>query len=119
MRKTGNKVQVCYRQNYSDVLVSGLGFQFIYRDPERGGYDAETNKFKDEFELNIVEKGYYKNKMLHGFGSKVFKNTNVYQGFFQNNVFNGWGCLKNKQKGSWVYGNFDRGEMVDIIDFSN
>lgn len=44
--------------------------------------------------------------MLNGYGTKVFKNNNFYEGFFYNDLFHGWGSLRNKQKGTWVYGNF-------------
>lgn len=53
----------------------------------------------------------YKDNMLDGYGQKVFKNNNLYEGFFTGNVFNGEGCLKNTHKGSWVYGIFSNGEM--------
>lgn len=50
---------------------------------------------------------------------RIFKNNNVYEGYFSNNVFHGEGCLLNVQKNSWVYGVFENGEMKDIVDFNN
>lgn len=106
-------------ENSQERLSQGLGFEFIYRAPENGGYDPETNRFKDDFELKMVEKGLYVNNMLDGYGLRIFKNNNVYEGYFQQNVFDGEGCLRNLQKGTWVYGVFENGEMKDILDFSN
>ena len=93
-------------ENSHERLSQGLGLEFIYRAPENGGYDPETNRFKDDFELKMVEKGLYVNNMLDGYGLRIFKNNNVYEGYFQQNVFDGEGCLRNLQKGTWVYGVF-------------
>jgi hypothetical protein len=57
--------------------------------------------------------------MLDGYGMRIFKNNNVYEGYFTQNVFHGEGCLRNLQKGTWVYGVFENGEMKNILDFSN
>lgn len=49
VRKIGNKVQVHYMENSQEKLAQGLGFEFVFRAPENGGYNPETNVFKDEF----------------------------------------------------------------------
>lgn len=66
-----------------------------------------------------MEKGLYKDGIIDGYGLRIFKNNNVYEGYFRHNVFHGEGALKNNQKGNWVYGIFENGEMVDVLDFSN
>ena len=52
--KKGNKAEIFYTINPSLPLASGLGFIFIFRSPQHGGYDPETNKYGDEFELSLV-----------------------------------------------------------------
>jgi hypothetical protein len=69
--------------------------------------------------LYFIEKGIYKYNKLDGYGQRVFKNTNQYEGYFKKDVFHGEGTLKNHQKGNWVSGIFENGEMIDILDFSN
>jgi len=51
----------------------------------------------------------YKDGVLDGYGLRIFKNFNVYEGYFRQNVFHGEGTLKNNQKGNWVYGIFENG----------
>lgn len=36
-------------ENSQEKLAQGLGFEFVFRAPENGGYNPETNVFKDEF----------------------------------------------------------------------
>lgn len=57
--------------------------------------------------------------MLQGYGLRIFKNNNLYEGYFKQNLFHGEGILKNTHIGSWVYGVFERGEMIDVLEFSN
>lgn len=44
-------------------------------------------------------------------GQKWFKNGNLYIGDFKDNIFEGRGVLKNKEKNNWVHGCFSKGNM--------
>ena len=57
----------------------------------------------------MVEKGEYKNGLLDGYGSRVFKNNNFYEGYFSLNLFQGEGVLEDSEKGNWIYGLFQKG----------
>lgn len=59
--------------------------------------------------MKVIEKGIYKDNLLEGYGLRIFKNNNIYEGYFHRNVFHGEGALKNTQKGTWVYGIFANG----------
>lgn len=52
-------------------------------------------------------------------GEKWFKNGNEYIGDFKADVFEGRGLLKNTLKNNWVYGSFQSGNLVDMIDYNN
>lgn len=54
----------------------------------------------------MVERGYYINGQLNGFGEKIFKNGNSYIGQFKCDTFEGSGILKNNLKKNWVSGHF-------------
>ena len=88
-----------------------MGLQFIFRGTQ-GGYNPDTHRQEDEFELKVVERGYYMNTQLSGMGQKVFKNGNLYIGEFKNGIFEGNGILKNNEKKNWVSGYFKDGNLV-------
>lgn len=75
-QKYGNKVVVGFEKN---GFLNGLGFQFVFRG-SHGGYNPDTHRQEDDFELKVVERGYYMNTQLNGMGEKVFKNGNFYIG---------------------------------------
>lgn len=100
-------------------MISGLGFSFVFRAPDKGGYNPEIDKYGDEFELKFVEKGEYKHCLLEGYGQKVFKNNNLYEGYFKANCFGGEGVLLDPHQGSWAHGCFAEGELKDMLDYSN
>jgi len=62
--KHGNKVIVGFEKN---GFINGLGFQFIIRGGQ-GGYNPDTLRQEDEFELRMAERGYFINTQLNGMG---------------------------------------------------
>lgn len=75
-QKQGNRIIVGFEKN---GFINGLGFNFIFRG-SHGGYNPDTHRNEDEFELKLVERGYYINTQLNGMGWKMFKNGNLYVG---------------------------------------
>ena len=67
-------------------FINGLGFQFVFRS-SKGGYNPDTHRNEDDFELRVIERGYYINTQLNGMGFKIFKNGNLYIGEFKNGLF--------------------------------
>ena len=59
--------------------------------------------------MKFLEKGYYLNNSINGFGERMFKNGNLYVGGFLNDKFDDYGILKNVKRGNWVYGKFEKG----------
>lgn len=59
------------------------------------------------------------NSHLNGFGDKLFKNGNLYVGEFKAGVFDGNGVLKNSSKKNWVFGIFEKGNMIDLLEYNN
>lgn len=99
-------------------FINGLAFTLIFRG-SHGGYNPDTHRNEDEFELRVVERGYMVNSHLNGFGDKLFKNGNLYIGEFKAGVFDGNGVLKNSSKKNWVFGFFEKGNMVDLLEYNN
>jgi hypothetical protein len=65
MKKMGNRVQVVYEGGRGDDRRAvTIGFSFMYRAVDEGGLLVGRSKFRDEFELYLVEKGLYRNGML-------------------------------------------------------
>lgn len=52
-------------------------------------------------------------------GEKYFKNGNMYVGDFKNDIFEGRGILKNNVKKNWVFGEFDGGNLCEMLDYSH
>ena len=75
-QKYGNKLTIGFEKG---GLINGLSFTLIFRGTH-GGYNPETHRNEDEFELRVVERGYMSNSHLNGFGEKLFKNGNLYIG---------------------------------------
>ena len=48
-------------------VLGGLGFSLIFRG-SHGGYNPDTHRNEDAFEVRIVERGYMQNTQLHGMG---------------------------------------------------
>ena len=94
--------------------MNGLGLTVVFRG-SRGGYNPDTHRTEDDFELRVVERGYMSNSQLQGMGEKWFKNGNCYVGEFKNGVFEGNGVLRNAAKGQWVSGYFERGNLIDLV----
>lgn len=90
--------------------MNGLGFTLIFRG-SHGGFNPDTHRNQDDFELKVVERGYMQNSQLNGFGEKLFKNGNLYVGEFKNGVFEGNGLLRNTAKKNWVSGFFLEGQF--------
>lgn len=67
----------------------------------------------------MLERGYYKNSQLSGYGHRNFKNGNGYTGEFKFDQFEGTGVLKNLQKNNWVCGNFEKGTLVELLTYGN
>ena len=80
-----------------------------------GGYDPDTLRNEDDFELRVLERGYYINTQLNGLGDKMFKNGNFYRGEFKHGIFEGNGVLINNEKRNWVSGMFREGNLVEMI----
>ncbi len=66
-----------------------------------------------------MEKGYYINAELNGFGEKYFKNRNCYIGEFVKGIFDGQGILKNASNDNWVSGMFSNGTLQDLLEYNN
>lgn len=62
--------------------------------------------------MEMLERGFYKNSQLSGFGQRNFKNGNNYIGEFKYDQFEGLGVLKNIHKHNWVSGNFEKGSLT-------
>ena len=77
------------------LLLNGLGIIIIQKNPLICSAENE-----------VLERGYYKNSQLSGFGHRNFKNGNCYAGEFKFDQFEGTGVLKNVHKNNWVCGNF-------------
>ena len=59
------------------------------------------------------------NSHLNGFGEKLFKNGNLYMGEFRNAIFEGNGILRNTAKKNWVSGYFEKGNLIDLLQYNN
>ena len=115
VQKIGNKINIGFNKN---GLINGLGFCMLVRGAH-GGLNLDTHRNEDEFELKLIERGYYINSQLNGLGEKWFQNGNMYIGEFRNSVFEGNGLLKNAAKKNWVSGYFEKGNLVDLVEYSN
>lgn len=63
-QKYGNKLAVGFEKG---GLMNGLGFTLIFRG-SHGGFNPDTHRNQDDFELKVVERGYMQNSQLNGFG---------------------------------------------------
>lgn len=59
-----------------------------------------------------MERGFYWNNMLQGYGTREWKNGNVYNGYFAQGVFEGHGVVTLKCRGIVVEGTFRNGKIV-------
>lgn len=75
-QKQGNRIIIGFEKF---GFINGLGFSLIFRGAQ-GGYNPDSNRNEDQFQLKLVERGYYINTQLNGMGQKVFKNGNRYVG---------------------------------------
>lgn len=62
--KLGNKIHVSFVKNNA---MNGLGFSFMIRGTH-GGYNPETNSYEDDFEMKFIEKGFYIDNLVNGYG---------------------------------------------------
>lgn len=90
----------------------------VYRG-SHGGYDPDTLRNEDDFELRVVERGHYINTQLNGMGDKMFRNGNFFRGEFRNGIFEGHGVLINDEKKNWVSGLFRDGNLAELLEYSS
>jgi hypothetical protein len=63
-QKYGNKLTIGFEKG---GLINGIGFTLVFRGTH-GGYNPETHRSEDDFELKVIERGYMVNSQLNGFG---------------------------------------------------
>lgn len=104
--KKAGKILVGFSKENS--MINGLGFVLLTK-----------SSFNRELEVEILERGFYKNSQLSGFGQRNFKNGNNYIGEFKYDQFEGTGVLKNIHKHNWVSGSFEKGSLVELLTYGN
>ena len=63
-QKHGNKLSVGFEKG---SVFNGLAFHIIFKS-SHGGYNPDTHRNEDGFEMKVLERGYMQNNQLNGFG---------------------------------------------------